>query len=69
VRFRGATCDEIDARRNIAPLIAAAHLQHAPVAIEELEEIVRLQHEIAELGDEMPSSLSNRRLTDSFCSM
>src|SRR5262249_10234263 len=52
VGFRRAKLsNEIDARRNVAPLIAAAQLQDAAVAIEQLKKIVRLQDQIAELGE------------------
>ena len=51
MRARGAQLpNQLDARRDVAPLIAAAHLQGAAVAIEQFEEIARLQQEIAELG-------------------
>ena len=42
--------DQIDAGGDVAPLIAAAHLQRAAVAIEQLEKVVRLQQQVAELG-------------------
>jgi hypothetical protein len=48
--FRAQLADEIDSRGDVAPLIAAAHLQSAAVPVEQLQEVVRLQHEIAELG-------------------
>ena len=41
---------EIDPRRDVAPLIAAARLQLAAVAIEQMDEVVRLQQHVAEFG-------------------
>src|SRR5262249_2616268 len=46
---RTLPANQIDARRDVAPLIGGAHLQHAGVALEQLEEVARLQEEIAEL--------------------
>ena len=43
--------DQIDAGGDVAPLIAAAHLQTAAVAIEQLQEVVGLQQQVAELGE------------------
>ena len=37
--------DQIDAGGDVAPLVAAAHLQHAAIPIEQLQKIVGLQHE------------------------
>ena len=39
---------EIDAVDDVAPLIGAAHLQNAAVALVELDEIVGLQHHVVE---------------------
>src|SRR6185436_16766608 len=51
VRFlRAPLADQIDARGDVAPLIAAAQLECALETIEYLEEIARLEQQIAELG-------------------
>ena len=42
--------DEVGAAREIAPLVAAAGLQHAAVLAVELEEVEALQDLVAELG-------------------
>src|SRR5881397_3207640 len=42
--------DEIDAGSDVPPLIAAAHLDGAALAPEQVQEIVRLEQHVAELG-------------------
>ena len=43
--------DEVDALGDVAPLVAAAELQLAVVAVVELQEVPRLQEHVAELGE------------------
>ena len=43
--------NESHARGDVAPLVAAAHLQRAAVAIVQHEKVVRLQQQVAELGE------------------
>src|SRR4029453_3900320 len=52
--FRAEFANQIDSSRDVAPLIAAAHLEATTVTIEELQEVVSLQHQIAELGEGDP---------------
>ncbi len=47
---RRRAANQFDARRDVAPLVAAAHLQPNVVAPAKLEEIVRLQQHVRELG-------------------
>ena len=42
--------DEVDARRDVAPLVRAAHLQLDVVVLAEVPEVVGLQQHVAELG-------------------
>jgi hypothetical protein len=42
--------DQVGARRDVAPLVAAAHLQLAAVGLEQVPEVVRLDQHVAELG-------------------
>ena len=42
---------EIDAVDDIAPLIGAAHLQHAVVALVQFDEVVGLQHHVIEFEE------------------
>src|SRR2546425_10934580 len=48
--FRSHPPDEIDAGSDVPPLIAAAHLDGAALAPEQVQEIVRLEQHVAELG-------------------
>ena len=43
--FAAQLANQIDAGGDVAPLIAAAHLQRAAVAIEQLQEVVGLQQQ------------------------
>ena len=43
--------NQIDARNDVAPLIAAAHLQSAAIGVEEYEKVVSLQEWITEFGE------------------
>jgi len=46
---------EVDARRDVAPLVAPAHLDLAAVLLVQVHEIVGLQEHIAELGVAQPA--------------
>ncbi len=43
--------DEVDAGDDVAPLVAAADLQPAPVGVVEMQEVVGLQEHVAELRE------------------
>ena len=47
---RAEPAHQIDSGGDVAPLVAAAHLERAVEPVEELEEVARLQQQIAELG-------------------
>ena len=52
MRFRTAQpANQIDAGNDVAPLIAATHLQSATISIEQDQIVVGLQQRIAELGE------------------
>ena len=63
--------DQVDAGGDVAPLVAAADLQRAAVPAVEVQEVVRLQQHVAELG-EGDASLAvgaMRARTDSLASI
>ena len=43
--------DQVKTGREVAPLVGSAKLQHALVFVEQMQEVVALQHLIAELGE------------------
>src|SRR6185503_11445100 len=43
--------NQVDAGRDVAPLVASSHLNGASEAIEHLQEVVRLKDQITELGE------------------
>ena len=43
--------NQFHARRDVPPLIAAAHLQHRPIASMQFQEIIRLQQHVAEFSE------------------
>ena len=63
-----AAADEVDAGGDVAPLVGAAELQRAAVPLVQLEEVVRLQQLVAELG-EADAASSSRALTTSRASI
>ena len=48
--LRPHLANQIDAGRDVSPLVAAAHLEATPVPVEELQKIVRLEQQVAEFG-------------------
>ena len=51
VRFAALeTPDQVDSRRDVPPLVAAAHLQGAPLLAVQVQKVVRLQQHVTELG-------------------
>ena len=49
-----APADQLDARGDVAPLVAAAHLQLAALGPIEVPEVVGLDEHVAELGEADP---------------
>src|SRR5207249_11249766 len=57
--------DQVDPRGDVAPLIAAAHLDRALFAAKQVQEVVRLEQHVAEFGvrdrwEEQTSELQSR---------